>query len=153
MAAKVSTLKHVVVFPGPEDEEAKAELMRRKVQVHSWEAFVSAGMDNVVSENAHCSPEDDAVIMYTSGTTGLPKGVILQHKAFIATIAGATSKTGSFLTEGTFFALDDKVPDGVLMHGTGPPDARTLTRPTFGPRRRSILRTCRWHTPLSSPVS
>ncbi|RWS11375.1 long chain fatty acid CoA ligase-like protein [Dinothrombium tinctorium] len=33
-------------------------------------------------------PDDHAVIMYTSGSTGVPKGVILTHKNVVATIKG-----------------------------------------------------------------
>lgn len=32
--------------------------------------------------------EDTAIIMYTSGSTGIPKGVILSHKNIIATLKG-----------------------------------------------------------------
>lgn len=36
-----------------------------------------------------CSPEDICVMLYTSGTTGKPKGVCLTHKAVIASGGGA----------------------------------------------------------------
>jgi acyl-CoA synthetase (AMP-forming)/AMP-acid ligase II len=33
------------------------------------------------------SPDDDAVLFYSSGTTGLPKGVLLSHRSLVASLA------------------------------------------------------------------
>ncbi len=38
---------------------------------------------------AHCSPSDLAILLYTSGTTGSPKGVMLTHGNFLAALESA----------------------------------------------------------------
>lgn len=43
-------------------------------------------------------PEDIACIMYTSGSTGAPKGVILTHANLVATIAGCTLLMRKYVT-------------------------------------------------------
>ncbi|KAJ8931958.1 hypothetical protein NQ314_015077 [Rhamnusium bicolor] len=44
-------------------------------------------------------PEDTAIIMYTSGSTGVPKGVILLHKNLIATLKGFCDSTDIYETD------------------------------------------------------
>ena len=38
------------------------------------------------AESVPSTPEDTAIIMYTSGSTGAPKGVLLSHKNIVATL-------------------------------------------------------------------
>ena len=44
-------------------------------------------------EDTPPKPEDLLTICYTSGATGMPKGVMLTHAAFVATAAGAIAAT------------------------------------------------------------
>lgn len=56
----------------------------------------TASMDEVTSQGGAKpkdpivpKPDDMCTIMYTSGTTGDPKGVMMSHKAVVSTIAGS----------------------------------------------------------------
>lgn len=43
-------------------------------------------------DRRHPEPLDIAVIMYTSGSTGIPKGVMISHGNLIAGIAGMAER-------------------------------------------------------------
>ncbi|MDD5312575.1 MAG: AMP-binding protein [Dehalococcoidia bacterium] len=55
------------------------------------QAFDSANPGRFEENIAQGQPDDTAFIYYTSGTTGLPKGAILTHRALIQTARGFTS--------------------------------------------------------------
>lgn len=55
--------------------------------------------DGAVPEPAQIDPEDDAVIFLTSGSTGVPKGVVQSHRAVLSMI-GAALQQGAGVTDG-----------------------------------------------------
>ena len=74
-------------------------------QYLTWDAFAALGQERfaadpgaVTARIAAIGPEDPVTLLYTSGTTGNPKGVLLTHHNVLYEVAAAAS-TGSVATE------------------------------------------------------
>lgn len=50
--------------------------------IHSWDALVSGAAQTSMPE-VEIDPDDDAIMLYTSGSTGHPKGAVSSHRAVI----------------------------------------------------------------------
>ncbi|KAF2484865.1 hypothetical protein BDY17DRAFT_292514 [Neohortaea acidophila] len=67
--------------------------------IHAFSEFSKLGEDNMV-DPVPPKPEDLCCIMYTSGSTGAPKGVLLTHRNVVAAIAGVDVIVGPYLGPG-----------------------------------------------------
>ncbi|CAI5484905.1 unnamed protein product [Closterium sp. Yama58-4] len=77
----------VAVMPANLPAESSKALKDLGIKALSWEDALKEGESNP-AEPTPPVPEDICTIMYTSGTTGEPKGVLLTHRALLAAIAG-----------------------------------------------------------------
>jgi long-chain acyl-CoA synthetase len=80
-AAQVPSVEAVIVMDGPTPEGTR-----------TWDEALELGdaqEDDIARRVATFSPDDIACIIYTSGTGGLPKGVLTSHRNIIANCRGA----------------------------------------------------------------
>jgi long-chain acyl-CoA synthetase len=79
-------LKMIVCFTSMTEEEKK-KASSIEVKPYSWNEFLHMGKE-YPSELLPPQPLDIGTIMYTSGTSGDPKGVILTHENIVTCIQG-----------------------------------------------------------------
>lgn len=98
IGTSVPSLKHVV-YTGKVDADKLEDIKKTlpDLKFVSVEELVLLGVANPV--NVHPpSPNDLCCIMYTSGSTGNPKGVMLTHANMVASVAGGDLLMGSVFT-------------------------------------------------------
>ncbi|KAI0296977.1 long-chain-fatty-acid-CoA-ligase [Multifurca ochricompacta] len=90
-----------VIYDGqpPESVLSKITSARDDLAVHSLDALRELGREQPteILESRTPSSDDVACIMYTSGTTGPPKGVVIKHYNLIASVGAVNTLVGHVL--------------------------------------------------------
>mmetsp|Transcript_2052 Transcript_2052/g.3696 ORF Transcript_2052/g.3696 Transcript_2052/m.3696 type:complete len:701 (-) Transcript_2052:253-2355(-) len=88
---KCPTLKQIVLINMFQIDEPLMEehSLVKEGKIISFTKFLEKGTEDLDKVDKSVNAEDLFVVMYTSGTTGMPKGVMLKHKAFLESVGGA----------------------------------------------------------------
>ncbi|KAH8495806.1 hypothetical protein Peur_055496 [Populus x canadensis] len=92
----------LIVVVGGIDDQMPSLPSSTGVQVVTYSKLLSQGRSSLQPFHPP-KPENIATICYTSGTTGTPKGVVLTHGNFIASVAGISLST-SYSTSDIFIS-------------------------------------------------
>ncbi|GAA5943404.1 uncharacterized protein JCM15063_002939 [Sporobolomyces koalae] len=92
----------VLVYDG-QDSDAKPgvidEISAKGIRVVRWQELLELGKAHPAKEPADKpKPDDVATIMYTSGSSGAPKGCVITHENIVSCVAGVMTVLGQLIT-------------------------------------------------------
>ncbi len=105
----LTQLKTVIVARGG-DDEADPRIVSLEKLIGSARAWAS--LPDIEMPAAEVGPDDDATIMYTSGTTGKPKGALATHRGIISNVFnGMACQARHFVRQGQSPPVRDPLND------------------------------------------
>lgn len=103
VASKLTKLRHIV-YNG---QAKKSHLLEfpEMIKVHSMSDVEKLGSrpENLSRGRVAPKPSDTAVIMYTSGSTGLPKGVVISHANLVSAVSAMSSRINPKIRENDIY--------------------------------------------------
>ncbi len=106
---KLTALQHVIVARRSDDEADPRIVSLSKLigDANSW-----ASLPDIAMPDADVGADDDATIMYTSGTTGKPKGALATHRGIVSNVFnGMACQARHFLRQGLPVPVRDPLKD------------------------------------------
>ncbi|NP_001090679.1 long-chain-fatty-acid--CoA ligase 3 [Xenopus tropicalis] len=86
---QVPLLRHIILVDGMGAQQTD---FPKNITVHSMGAVQAFGAKQLNTQRSFPEARDIAVIMYTSGSTGIPKGVMISHSNLISGITGMAQR-------------------------------------------------------------